>query len=298
MQREVDEIKEAGVGKLWELFSGIGLAPFLCGFGIALSQNITGVNYFIGFGTAMFQDLQLSIDTFWCDLIYKTINMLATCVTTYFVDSYGRKFLTVWGTVFVVLMWAILAPTLTFSGADVTGNALQYPVQAWMVLIITILFQIVFAITFGPMGWLIPSEVFPIRLRGAGMAASVFANMFTQIVLSDYFYPNLANGGKFSAEPQFNLFIWVLLIFNLFIVAPIVIFFQPETKNVSMQNMRFVFAYIKGGSEDGEYGTLKEFFTSNAKETLTVLKLGTVDANAPIQDKIQKVQGAVSKEEL
>lgn len=88
-----------------------------------------------------------------------------------------------------------------------------------------------FAWSWGPMGWLIPSEIFPLEIRSAGQSINVSMNMLWTFVIAEVILPMLCH-------LKFGLFFF----FSgwLFIMTTFIAFFLPETKNVPIEEMILV----------------------------------------------------------
>ena len=88
-----------------------------------------------------------------------------------------------------------------------------------------------FAWSWGPLGWLVPSEIFPLEIRPAGQGVSVAVNMLGTFAVAQAFLPMLC-------RMRFGLFYffggWVLAM-TLFVAA-----FLPETKGVPIEKMGVV----------------------------------------------------------
>mmetsp|Transcript_23515 Transcript_23515/g.37455 ORF Transcript_23515/g.37455 Transcript_23515/m.37455 type:complete len:251 (-) Transcript_23515:98-850(-) len=246
---------------------------------VAFSQNVTGVNWFMNYATQLFSSL--GYEPFKWDLILKLFNMFATLVALFFVDRFGRKFLTVTGSLFVITVFSAIGFVILGTGVDITiteADSKQEVVQEFC-LVMIFAFQVVFAITWGPLGWLVPSEVFSIRIRGKGMSCAVVANMLTNILCGDYGY-NLLNS---ATSTQATMLILVGL--NVAIVLTTVVFLQPETKGISLEDMRNLFAYEIGGNMEKNNGTMREFFKRNAQQTVDILLCRA--QGKPVHDKHQ-----------
>mmetsp|Transcript_15608 Transcript_15608/g.24415 ORF Transcript_15608/g.24415 Transcript_15608/m.24415 type:complete len:605 (+) Transcript_15608:43-1857(+) len=268
---ELAELQQIGEGTFFELFRGSALPALLCGVMVAFAQNITGVNWFMNYATQLFSSL--GFEPFVWDLVLKVLNMIATLMALFFVERCGRKFLTVWGTVFTICVFLVVGLVIVGTGANVvtdTPSATYKSVQVFTLCMI-FAFQVVFAITWGPLAWIVPSEVFSIRLRGKGMSCAVIANMLTNIVLGDYGYNSLYSATSLQATTL------ILVVLNVTIVLGTVIFLQPETKGVSLEEMRMVFGYERHGDAAKHHGTMGEFFRRNFKQSLDILRCRSVD---------------------
>lgn len=101
---------------------------------------------------------------------------------------------------------------------------------AFLVLFICI-YVAGFAWSWGPLGWLVPSEIFPLEIRSAGQAINVSVNMFFTFGIAQAFLAMLCH-------MKFGLFYffagWVV------IMTAFIAFLFPETKNVPIEEMVLV----------------------------------------------------------
>ncbi|URD80959.1 Sugar transport protein [Musa troglodytarum] len=106
-------------------------------------------------------------------------------------------------------------------------NELQHGVAIWVVVLVC-LFVSSFAWSWGPLGWLIPSETFPLATRTAGYAFAVSSNMVFTFVIAQAFLSMMCH---LRAGIFFFFAAWIVVM-GLF-----VIFLLPETKNVPIDEM-------------------------------------------------------------
>lgn len=88
-----------------------------------------------------------------------------------------------------------------------------------------------FAWSWGPLAWLVPSEIFPLEIRSAGQSINVSVNMLFTFIIGQVFLTLLCNM-KFGLFYFFGGFVIIMTIF--------VYFFVPETKNVPIDEMNKV----------------------------------------------------------
>mmetsp|Transcript_31694 Transcript_31694/g.50623 ORF Transcript_31694/g.50623 Transcript_31694/m.50623 type:complete len:545 (-) Transcript_31694:135-1769(-) len=268
---ELAALKKAESSSFFDLFRGTALPSFLCGFFIALGQNITGITWFLNYATQLFNNL--GFDAFVMDLSIKCTLLGVTIIALFFIDSFGRKFLMVWGTIGIILIFLINALVVVADTTSKDDSGTQ-SVQMFT-LVMIFLFVAVYASGWGYLGWLIPAEVFPIHIRAKGMSTAVFANMLTNIVLGDYGYVSL------YAATSVSTAMFVLVALNVLFVLPAVVFLLPETKRVALENMNHIFAYVLGGNPNLGHGTMTDFFKANAYETKCILLCRGVIARRP-----------------
>ncbi|KAF2559900.1 hypothetical protein F2Q68_00018214 [Brassica cretica] len=101
--------------------------------------------------------------------------------------------------------------------------------QALVVVIFVCVYVMGFAWSWGPLGWLIPSETFPLETRSAGFAVAVSCNMFFTFVIAQAFLSMLC-GMRSGIFFFFSAWIVVMGLFAMF--------FIPETKGVAIDDMR------------------------------------------------------------
>ena len=101
--------------------------------------------------------------------------------------------------------------------------------EAMIVVILVCVYVMGFAWSWGPLGWLIPSETFPLETRTEGYALAVSCNMFFTFVIAQAFLSMLC-AMKSGIFFFFSAWIVVMGLFALF--------FVPETKGVSIDDIK------------------------------------------------------------
>lgn len=97
-----------------------------------------------------------------------------------------------------------------------------------LVVIVICTFVSAFAWSWGPLGWLVPSEIFPLEIRSAGQSINVSMNLLFTFVIAQAFLAMLCHF-KFGIFIFFSGWVTIMTIF--------VYFFLPETKNVPIDEM-------------------------------------------------------------
>merc|ERR1712098_643016 len=180
-------------------------------------------------------------------MIVNVVNMVATLVAFPLVDNVGRKALLIWGTITAIVCFCIVTIMLyvipDFS-VDVGPG--------YFTLILYCIFQSSFAITWGPMGWLIPAEVFPLHVRGKGMGLATCANMLLDFALQAKLSIVLTSSQVWGVAGTTLFFMCLTTVFAL----PFVLLLLPETGGVTMEEMRGVLNYKRGGGGETGAGTM------------------------------------------
>lgn len=100
-----------------------------------------------------------------------------------------------------------------------------------LVVVVICLFVLAFGWSWGPLGWTVPSEIFPLETRSAGQSITVAVNLFFTFVIGQSFL-SLLCAFKFGIFLFFAGWITIMTIF--------VYLFLPETKGVPIEEMIFL----------------------------------------------------------
>lgn len=198
---------------------------------IPFFQQLTGINVIMFYAPVLFKTLGFGDDAaLMSAVISGTVNVVATVVSIYSVDKFGRRFLFLEGGVqmfiFQIAVGVMIALKFGINGDGVLSRA----DANWLLLFIC-LYVAGFAWSWGPLGWLVPSEICPLEIRSAGQAINVAVNMIFTFIIGQVFLTMLCHM-KFGLFFFFAAFVVMMTIF--------VFFFLPETKNVPIEEMNQV----------------------------------------------------------
>lgn len=192
MERDLaqDATQQASWG---EVFSQRWRRPLLIGVGLAVFQQITGINAIIYyadkiFGAAGFHTPaeQMAATTF----AVGAVNVLATLIAVFFVDRLGRKPLLLTGLVGMAISLTVVGiafqqlghVTVHSKGTGVnTSEAGIYTLVALVVYIAS------FAFSLGPVTWTMINEVFPRAIRGRAVSVATGVNWLAAWLVSQFF---------------------------------------------------------------------------------------------------------------
>lgn len=200
------------------------IMPFVVGIGIMFAQICTGINTIIYYAPTIFKNagFESNISAIYATTGIGIINFLMTIVALFFTDKLGRKPLLYFGLTGVML--SLIALGGAFAFADFFGDNLK-----WVTVGSLITYIICFAMSLGPIGWILVSEVFPLSIRGRAMSICTVSNfVFNFLVVSSF--PVLLNrvGGALT--------FWGFGIVSLLCII-FVYFFVPETKGISLETI-------------------------------------------------------------
>ncbi|MFC9914542.1 sugar porter family MFS transporter [Streptomyces sp. NPDC127197] len=192
------------------------------GFGIAIVQQITGVNTIMYYGTQILTDAGFASDSaLTANIANGVISVLATFVGIWLLSRVNRRPMLMAGqigTTSALLLIGIFSLTLP----EGTG-------RAYAVLAMTVTFLAFQQGAISPVTWLMLSEIFPMRMRGFGMGVAAVVLWLTNFVIGLVF-PSLVSG--IGISNTFFLFV-VAGLFSLTFVK----LYVPETKGRSLENL-------------------------------------------------------------
>ena len=200
------------------------IMPFVVGIGIMFAQICTGINTIIYYAPTIFKvaGFDSNLNAIYATTGIGVVNFLMTIVAIFFTDRLGRKPLLYFGLTGVMLSLAALGCAFAFESA--LGSNLKYVAVGSLVTYI-----ICFAMSLGPIGWIIVSEVFPLKIRGIAMSICTVSNFaFNFFVVGSF--PILIHkiGGAYT--------FWGFAVVS-FLCILFVYFFVPETKGISLEQI-------------------------------------------------------------
>ncbi|KAK9983351.1 hypothetical protein SO802_032876 [Lithocarpus litseifolius] len=197
-------------------------------FAIPFFQQVTGINIIAFYAPVLFQSVGFGSDSaLIAAIILGVVNLGSILVSTFVVDRYGRRFLFLLGGIQMFVCQVAVACVLEAT-TGVSGSKHISKSYAILVLVLMCTYAAGFGWSWGPLSWLIPSEIFPMKIRPTGQSISVAVNFATTFVLSQTFLTMLCHF-KFGTFLFYAGWIAVMTIF--------VAFFLPETKGIPLDSM-------------------------------------------------------------
>ncbi|KAI8341235.1 general substrate transporter [Chlamydoabsidia padenii] len=250
--REVEEIqavirfdREQAAHRYADLFKpGIAYRVFL-GIFIQIWQQLTGMNIIMFYVVFLFQQAGIG-DSQDSTLIASGVSYVLTVVMTIpailYVDKWGRRPTMVLGALamstFLWIVGGLLASGHWYIQMD--PNEVNYGKYAVTlpkattnaVATFVYLFVCAFACTWGPLGWIYPAEIYPLRVRAMAVSLSTAANWFFNWLLS-FTVPLMMEHLRFGLYLLFAGF-------NLLMAIHVFVSY-PETKGFTLEEMDIVF---------------------------------------------------------
>ncbi|MGI5373583.1 sugar porter family MFS transporter [Streptomyces sp. CA-251387] len=192
------------------------------GFGIAIVQQITGVNTIMYYGTEILTDAGFASDSaLTANIANGVISVLATFVGIWLLGRVNRRPMLMTGQIGTTTGLLLIG---IFSLVLPSGDG-----RAYAVLAMTVTFLAFQQGAISPVTWLMLSEIFPMRMRGFGMGIAAVVLWLTNFVIGLVF-PSLVSG--IGISNTFFLFV-VAGVFSLTFVKRYV----PETKGRSLETL-------------------------------------------------------------
>ena len=181
MESEVKEIQSSvsqQKGDWSELFNKLLRSAMVVGIGLAIAQQITGINTVIYYAPTIFKLAGLSSASaaILASIGVGVINVVLTVVAMQLIDRVGRRPL-------LLISLAGMAFSLF-----VLGGAFLLPqfksVLGWIAVGSLMTYVGFFAVGLGPVFWLILSEIYPLRIRGRAMSVGTAANWLSNLIVA------------------------------------------------------------------------------------------------------------------
>lgn len=214
---------ERGEEKPVPLFS-FGRRVVFVGIALSVFQQFVGINAVLYYGPAIFAEMGYHIDaSFLAMLIASMVNFLATMVVVLVVDKVGRKPLLIWGGL--------------ISGVSMLSLGFLFQAQQTGVygLIAMCCYLAGFAISFGPIVWIMMTELFPAPIRGQAMSVAVSSQWVANLLVAGTF-PLLMGNATLNQAWNHGLPFWLYGGFAL-LAAFLVLRFVPETRGVDSDQL-------------------------------------------------------------
>lgn len=194
----------------------------IIGIGLAMFQQITGINTVIYFAPTIFQSAGLSsaATSILATAGVGAVNVVMTIVSIWLIDSLGRRQLLFWS------LGGMAVTLFILSAAFSAGTSGQL---AWIAVASVAAYVGFFAIGLGPVFWLLIAEIFPLALRGRAMSLATVANWGFNLIVSATFLNLVGAVGSAGAFVAYGVMSLVAFAFVALMV--------PETKGRSLEQI-------------------------------------------------------------
>ncbi len=224
---ELNEIKETlqNENSLSAILTkGYFIKILILGVLLQCLQQFSGMNAFMYYSGKIFESAGFT-NSSTVTVIIGLTNVLTTLIAIKFVDKIGRKPILYFGLLILLIACAIIGYLFMMQSNGVQLTA----IEQYILLICSLLFIFGFAVSLGPIIWMLCAEIFPLEGRDFGITVTTMANWIFNTLIGGY---TLILFKKLGIGQTFWLFDLVYILGFVLIY-----FFTPETKNVPLEEI-------------------------------------------------------------
>jgi sugar porter (SP) family MFS transporter len=141
----------------------------IIGIGLAIFQQITGINTIIYYAPTIFQlaGLGTAAQSILATAGVGAVNVIMTIISLRLLDRIGRR---------PLLLTGIAGMTVSLITLGWVFRVPESPATGWLAVASVMTYVAAFAISLGPIFWLLISEIYPLRVRGVAMSIATMSN--------------------------------------------------------------------------------------------------------------------------
>ena len=208
-----------------------GFLVIFIGILLSVFQQFVGINVVLYYAGNIFRNMGASTDSSLLQtIIVGIVNLTFTVVAILTVDKFGRKPLMIIGS--IGMAFSMVALGLTFFFGQ-TGGELT-PAQGYAALFFMLLYTAAFAVSWGPVCWVLLSEIFPNSIRGA-MSIAVAAQWIANWIVSLTF-PMMNDNVWLTEKFNHGFSYWIYGIMGI-LSAVFMWKMVPETKGKKLEEI-------------------------------------------------------------
>lgn len=234
-ERELAEIRASlGEHHSGKLFS-FGVGVVFIGVMLSVFQQFVGINVVLYYATDIFKGMGFSTNASMLQtIIVGAVNLTFTVVAILTVDHFGRRPLQIIGAL-------VMAASMLSLGTDFWLGG-----KGMMALVCMLVYTAGFAVSWGPVTWVLLSEIFPTQIRGKAMAVAVAMQWIANYLVSSTF-PILNNNPWLVKHFNHGLAYWIYG--GMSILAAVFMWSAvPETKGRTLEQMEAVWKHADAHS--------------------------------------------------
>jgi SP family arabinose:H+ symporter-like MFS transporter len=217
--KEIELAINTETGSFAELFRPGLRTALLIGIILSIFSQVTGINAIMYYAPEIFKSTgDASGSALMQTVLVGIINVLFTLVAIKYADKAGRKSLLLAGSAGMAICLAIIG-----------GAFYLEAVKGYLVLIAILAYISCFALSLGPLTFVVIAEIFPNRVRGRAMSICLFF-LWTAVYVVSQFFPILL--GSIGSAFTFWIFMVMSVIAFLFVWKVV-----PETKGKSLEEI-------------------------------------------------------------
>jgi SP family xylose:H+ symportor-like MFS transporter len=219
----IEEIRSSSASKSGKIFS-YGWKLIVIGILLSAFQQLVGINVVLYYGPEIFKSLGNGTNAAMLQtIIIGAVNLIFCIVAINTVDRFGRKPLQIAGA--VIMAVAMIALGFVFLSMNLGIAALLF----------MILFMAGFSFSWGPVVWVLLSEIFPNKIRGRAMSVAVAVQWITNYFVS-WTFPMLDKSSFLTSLFHHGFAYWVYGVMAI-LAALFMWKMVPETKGKTLEQL-------------------------------------------------------------
>lgn len=221
---EFNEIKQSLTQHASSKLFSFGIFVLVIGILLSMFQQLIGINAVLYYAPEIFKDMGAGTSAAMLQtIIIGAVNVVFTLVAIFTVDKFGRKPLMVFGALGMCIAMMTLGFSFYFGNMGIS------------VLIAMLAYVACFSLSWGPVCWVLLSEIFPNKIRSLAMSIAVAAQWITNYLVS-WSFPLMNNNTYLTEQFNHGFAYWIYGGMSL-LAAFFVWKFVPETKGKSLEEM-------------------------------------------------------------
>lgn len=222
--REIADIRASlGHHRSGKLFS-FGALLIFSGILLSIFQQFVGINVVLYYATDIFKGMGMSTNAaLFQTIIVGAVNLTFTVIAILTVDRFGRRPLQIVGALIMATSMIWLGTELWLGGKGMAA------------LVAMLVYTAGFAVSWGPVTWVLLSEIFPNQIRGKAMALAVAMQWIANYLVS-WTFPILNNNPFLVKHFNHGFAYWIYGVMSI-LAALFVWRTVPETKGRTLEQM-------------------------------------------------------------
>ncbi len=229
-ERELSEIRaslsEHHSGKMFSF----GVLVVVIGITLSVFQQFVGINVVLYYATDIFKGMGMTTNASLLQtIIVGAVNLTFTVVAIFTVDHFGRRPLQIIGALVMAVSMIALGTEFAIGG------------KGMVALVCMLVYTAGFAVSWGPVTWVLLSEIFPNQIRGKAMAVAVAAQWIANYLVS-WTFPILDNNPYLVEHFKHGFAYWIYGVMGI-LAAVFMAKVVPETKGRSLEQMEGIWLH-------------------------------------------------------
>lgn len=207
-------------GRFSDLLAPAVRPALTVGVGLAIFQQITGINTVIYYAPIIIQSAGIpsASGAILATVGIGVVNVIMTIVAMWLIDRVGRRPLLLGGTVGMIVSLGLLATIFAAHHSTV-----------WLAVFCLMAYVASFAISLGPIFWLLISEIYPLQIRGLAEGVAAGANWVSNLLVSLTFLTFLNALGPSKTFSLYGVLAIASFVFSYYLV--------PETRGRTLEEI-------------------------------------------------------------